>query len=262
MSKLNTGDLYTKDLCNSLEITKNSFKTATRRLIKKQNLIRNEGKKGKLGMVNFSISKELKHTFMKSFNSSYNSNSSYKKTIITKEEEVQKENTNQKELPDDWKQIDTSPLKDIGMTINKLIDLYIDGHITSEGVQESINHFAWGLEHNKENYKDYKNLLKVFIGRVRKGHIWTESTYKTPKERFLEEMLKLKKQQREKEDKLIDEMVKEEFPKWESNLSDRDKEGMLPKNNGMFIDRATRIKHLKKYYKENVLIPRLNNDKL
>ena len=256
-----THKVQLNSMVTDLNIKKETIRTSIRRLKQMNVLTSDSFSKSSTGYFSkFILCKKLIKDF------SYNSNSSLNKkttTIEKKEKKIseQKDNFLNSVLPPEWEQIDTGPMENVGLTKNKLLDIFKSGNISAEGVQESINHFAWGYEHNSKNYQ-YKNLLTVFIGALRKGSLWSETGYESPKALALKKVLELKKKQQAEEDKLIDELVATEFAEWESKLTDTEKEKILPSNHGMFIDRVTKQNQLKAHFRNKVLIPRLRNEKV
>ena len=222
-----------------------------------------QNKKGRGGWAKYKINRYFLQKTAK--NSLYNNSSLNKKTITIEKKEKkifeQKDHFGNSILPPEWEQIDTGPMENVGLTKNKLLDIFKSGNISAEGVQESINHFAWGYEHNSKNYQ-YKNLLAVFIGALRKGSLWSETGYESPKALALKKVLELKKKQQAEEDQLIDELVSTEFPEWESKLTDAEKEKILPNNHGIFVDRLTKQNQLKSHYRNKILLPRLQKEKI
>lgn len=164
------------------------------------------------------------------------------------------------ELDDDWKKIDISPLKEIGFSQAQLKQLV--GKNLPEVVQESINHFSFGLLNNKNTQK-YKtegsqDPLNVLMGVLRKGQAWTEKDYRSPQEIALEKMLEAKAEQKKREDELKEKLMMLDFDSWLSNLSDKEKNkitaNQLPKGSSMaknIRDRAERSVLLN-HFRENV----------
>ena len=253
------------EVADNLDVSIDTAKKIIGRLKCKNAIEIIQNKKGRGGWAKYKINRYFLQKTAK--NSLYNnSNSSLNKkttTIEKKEKKIfeQKDRFENSVLPPEWEQIDTSPMENVGLTKNKLLDIFKSGNISAEGVQESINHFAWGYEHNSKNYQ-YKNLLTVFIGALRKGSLWSETGYESPKALALKKVLELKKKQQAEEDKLIDELVATEFGEWESKLSDSEKEKILPNNHGVFVDRLTKQNQLKAHYRNKILLPRLQKEKI
>ena len=114
-------------------------------------------------------------------------------------------------LPPEWQKIDTTLLKDKGLSERQLADLYKSNITTAEIVQQSINHYAWGLKNNPDHYARYNNHIFVLVGKLKKGGAWTESEHESPQEIALKELIKAKKRQKEKQEDLINQLSELEF---------------------------------------------------
>ena len=128
------------------------------------------------------------------------------------------------DLPEEWQRINYHLLDDLHFKEHHLVSLYKLNILESETVQESINHFAYGMKNNPENYTKYTDPLKVFIGRLRKGEQWTESTYRSPKEIAIEELKEKRKEEKKKISdetcKLVDGLEQESYQKWFYSLKE------------------------------------------
>jgi hypothetical protein len=274
---LSTGDIPGKILMAAANTTRNGMETALKRLKKKGLLFRSDGKTGKNGQMNLLISEHIKNQAIKfmrlqtadhelfnwssirvqnafgnrvqleSHNSLYNSSSNKYKTTIT-------------ELPEEWKKINVIPLESIGFSEQHLLDIFRTNSCDPDMVQESIYHFAFGLEQGK--YKTYDDPLKVLIGRLRKGSPWFESNYESPKIRAMRELVERKKAEKDKVDAMIKELSDLEFPNWRKKLSENEIQQILPadilKTNLPAAVTAT----LRAYFVDKILIPRLVTDGL
>ena len=56
------------------------------------------------------------------------------------------------------------------------------------------------------SHKKYKNLIYVFLGVLKRGQPWLESGYESPEDAVIKQMISLKKKQKEKEKKLLNEL--------------------------------------------------------
>ncbi len=95
-------------------------------------------------------------------------------------------------LPEDWKNINLDFLQSINFPESHLRQLYAKNVTTSEIIQESIKHFAYGLLHNPK-IKQYSDPVNVLMGVLGKGGSWVESNYKSPKEIAMQELIERKK---------------------------------------------------------------------
>jgi hypothetical protein len=269
---LSTGEMPGKTIMSAVGTTRNGMETALKRLRKKGLILREKGKTGKNGLINITISDAVKSEAIKYMhgyqfereifnqgsigvqinqpnkvhlgfkNSVYSSNN---KNITTA-------------LPEDWKKINFTPLESIGFSEQHLLDIYSANSCDPTVIQESIYHFAFGLEEGR--HKQYDSPLKVFIGTLRKGKAWIESNYESPKEKALRELVTRKKAEKEKWDSMIKELVDIDFPEWRKKLTPDDIKQIVPPetlkaNLAPAITAALRI-----HYVDNILLPKLTGD--
>ena len=216
--------------------------------LKKRNLISvHEYKRGYDGYTSFKLNKNI--------NSIYNNSketitiikkerSDFKNKLIKKEFVFNNGNTNSikekekivnppqsilkyEELPNEWKEINYHLLEDYHFKSHHIVNFYKMNMLEPEVVQESINHFAFGIKHNPDNYSKYTDPLKVFIGRLRKGEPWIESTYKSQKEIATEDLISRRKEEKRKIGdetcNLVDTLEKSSYEAWSSSLTDEEK---------------------------------------
>ena len=193
--------------------------------------------------------------------STFTSNNSQKPTnsleiqnanVISKSELNNKRNENLKyeELPEEWKTINYHFLDNLHFKQHHIVGLYKLDVLEPEVVQESIEHFAYGIKNNPDSYKKYTDPLKVFYGSLRKGRPWTESTYKSTKEIATEDLVQRRKQEKRKladqECEIIDNMEKEEYSRWQFNLTDKEKKEIREKH-------SKKENNIYSYYDEKIL---------
>ena len=211
----------------SLEVTRVTLK----RLTEKNILIRLPGERGRNGCCKFKIPENVVRICFSLFNDA-------PCDINQIGNEIENRNGNNKiysssniintttALPKEWKNINFSPLESIGFSEQHLLDIYSTNVCDPNVVQESIYHFAFGLEEGR--HKSYDNPLKVFIGRLRKGNAWFELNYESPKEKALRELFERKKTEKEKRDSMIKEIVDIEFPEWRKKLTQDEVKHIIP----------------------------------
>lgn len=119
-------------------------------------------------------------------------------------------------IEEENQKIDINPLEHIGLTRKHLSHLK---NCPDEIIQESINHFAFGLKNNKR-VGEYKEPLNVFIGTLRKGIPWVEANYVSQQEIAMKQLSEIKKREQERIAKLEEEMLNLEFDSWRMNLSE------------------------------------------
>lgn len=161
-------------------------------------------------------------------------------------------------LPENWEQIDFTLLTDIGFSKTQLMQLYEKRLNTPEVVQESINHFAFGLANNPK-FKIYSAPLNVLIGVLRKGQAWHEPGYVSPKELALRQMLEEKRKQKEQYDAMIKELIDLEFPEWKRQLTEDEIKSIVPLEVRKTNMTAAIQASLRTHFTETILLPRLNN---
>lgn len=159
-------------------------------------------------------------------------------------------------LPEEWKKINFEVLQGLGFSETQLKQLFETNLTTPEIIQESINHFAYGLEHN-EKTKSYKEPLNVLMGVLRKGQNWHEADYISPKELALKKIYDEKRKARERYDAMIKEMTEMDFPEWRKKLTDNQIK-LIVSEPTLRMNLVPAINsELKKHFVENILMPKL-----
>jgi len=205
-----TEKITTKELMKTLGISKDSVRTAVRFLLKTNVIKKVELQIGKLGWSKYAIDALI----FTELETSYKTLASPSTQLLNRDEKMLEHNESLA-----WDEVDIAPLESIGFKKSHLVQLKTKN--MAEVVQESINHFAYGLQHNPKT-KSYADPINVFMGVLRKGEPWIEATYKSPKEMALEKMLEEKRKQREKIQALEEEILRAEFEDWYQNLSEKE----------------------------------------
>merc|ERR1712038_773264 len=97
--------------------------------------------------------------------------------------------------------------------------------LTSQEVQDSIEHYAWALENRREEMKGYapiNNPLRGLMGVLKKGNPWVEGSYKSPEELALDLQIEAERAQLERQKSKKEELFKINFEMWYNNLSKTD----------------------------------------
>lgn len=261
---LDTGNILSSDLANAANCSIGSAKTSLIRLLEKRLVVRLPGKASRGGHMVLGITREIQSAAIQAQQALYNplklspldnvtgnvtnnmntySSSIYNKNITTTAS-----------LPNHWEQIDISPLINIGFSKTQLSQLIEKN--TSDIVQESINHFAYALENNPK-VKAYSDPLNVLMGVLRKGQVWFEKNYISPKEKALEELLQFKKTEAERIALLEKNILEEEYKIWTQTLSDVDRQQILsaaPKTTMINKGIAEKVNegHLLQYFKDHI----------
>lgn len=272
-----TGPIETKVVSEYIGTTYGSTKTTINRLVSKGIIERQAGKTARGGYINFSISEEVIHIvteLRKQFTRYQNPiemlnqirsklDNNIDNDLIHSSSNINKTTTTDKKLnqnlSEEWKCIDYQPLSHIGFSKTQIKQLV--GHNMPEIVQESINHFAYALEHNKK-YKNHDNPLNLLMGVLRKGNNWFEKDYESPQEKALREMIERKKKAKETEEAQIKELLDLEFPKWEAGLSEEERMALLPDNLVSSKIEAPVTAYLRSYFLNSILLPRLKEEEV
>lgn len=271
---LSTGEVLGEDLNNAITSTRNGRETAIKRIIKKGLLQREQGKTGANGTLNLYTSELIKTEALNYLNThqseqelmmSYLANRVQNQGSISSQlgsnnspisiSNYNKNNTT-RNLPEEWKEINFEPLLNIGFSETQLVQLFEKNLNIPEVIQESIHHFAFGQQHNPK-HKEYKEPLNVLMGVLRKGQRWYESHYESPQDKALKEILAEQKIKKEKNDRMLDELMNLDFPEWRKLLGEDEIKTIVPENI-LKTNFTTAIESsLRVYFKEKILIPKL-----
>jgi hypothetical protein len=115
-------------------------------------------------------------------------------------------------------------------------------------VQESINHFAYGLEHN-EKTKKYAEPLNVLMGVLRKGQGWFEQEYRSAQEIAQERLLEQKRRELERRKAMEENAYKLAMDYWQASIEESEILALVPKKPGDITPQAARISM---YFRENI----------
>lgn len=231
------------------------IKTSIQRLVGKGLIIREKGKTGRGGFYLFRITELVRNALIE-----------YKRMVgIGNQLEIKQESIGARatlvdmidvskrsvDFPAEWEEINITPLENIGFNKGHLRDIYEPNLCEPNMVQESIMHFAYGIEFESSKYKHYDDLLNVFVGRLRKGKPWYETNYRSPQEIAQQQMIEMKQGELNRRRKLEDELFKIAFLEWQDSLNVEDKEKIVPniKKKG---DLEPLTSKLSRYFKENV----------
>ncbi len=269
---VSTGEINGNEFTKIIGTTRNGRETALKRLCKRGLIQREKIRRGVGGAISIMTSELIKTDALNylntnlageelltnlgtnrvplEFNNPLYSSSSI---IINKNTTT---NANPKNLSEEWAAIDFSALEHISFSATQLRQL-VDKNIP-DAVQESINHFAYELEHNPDKYKAPLNVL---MGVLRKGNTWTAPKgYESPKDKALREYTERKKAEVEKRNQMISDLMEAEFSNWQATLTDEETKNIIPDHvrNSRLLPAIT--SSLKTHFKEHILIPRLKEE--
>lgn len=261
-----TGPIETSLVCRCIKTTYASTKTSISRLVSKGFLGRSKGKRAKGGYINLTLSNEVrdcmlklkKHShakispeeFVKSLEGKLENNLEDNFDIYSSSNINKKTNTRStRQLSDNWQHVNIEPLVHIGFSKTQLKQLTDKNE--PEAVQESINHFAFGLDNNPK-VREYQNPLNVLMGVLRKGQSWIEPNYKSAKEIAQEALLEQKRAERERLEKLKEEAYKLALEEWRAGLNEDEIEKIAPEKKKSAPDYSPQVVRLSAHFREHV----------
>lgn len=258
---LSTGPVQTASLANVAQTTTGTIKIMLTRLIQKQLIVRHPGKNAKGGYINLGITPTIldsvnnlknskKHSlfasdvilsnrYQKDISQEHNSNSIYINTTtnLTKRSD---------QIPAEWENINFDPLAHIGFSKTQIKQMI--GKNDPTVVQESINHFAFGLENNVK-VKKYEDPLNVLMGVLRKGQAWVETEYRSAIEIAQQKLLETKRAEFERKKTLEEDAFKLALSEWDAEISESERNKITVKANGDLTPPAAK---LSKYFREHI----------
>lgn len=244
------GEIFTEITGTTIKMVK----TSIQRLERKALVQRERGKTGRGGFYIFSLTELVRNAAIE-----------YKRMVGNEEQieiklesignhiSVNKESLSsdkKSNLPEEWMNINIYPLEEIGFNHHHLLDIYETQLADPQMVQESILHFAYGIEYESEKYKQYTDFLNVLIGRLRKGKPWFEQSYRSPQEMAQAELLEAKKNKLERKKKVEEEAFKIALSEWQDELTETELEKITEKKGvGDLMPAAAKIS---RYFREIV----------
>ena len=173
------------------------------------------------------------------------------------------ENTITKKVPENWQEIDISPLCVYGFKLSHLIQIQREHEIkprlslSMNIIQDSINAMAFDLKHN-EGAKDFKKPPAVVLtSLLKQGKPYSSKTpekFKTPQQESMDAFIDFQEKQREINIKREEKLKKIEFDNWQSNLSEQELLEFCPESEVSAmpkkIRKTIRIRKAKEFSKE------------
>lgn len=258
-NSLSTGPVQTASLASFAQTTTGTVKIMLARLIKKELLIRHPGKNAKGGYINLGITSRIldlvnsiktsnKHNlfdsdiilsnrYQKDICHEYNSSSNIITTTLNKRFE---------QIPPEWENINFEPLAHIGFSKTQIKQII--GKSDPSVVQESINHFAFGLEYNPK-FKKYEDPLNVLMGVLRKGQAWVETDYRSAIEIAQQKFLEAKRSEMERKKSLEEEAYKLALSEWDSGITEQERNKITERAKGDLTPPAAK---LSKYFRDHI----------
>lgn len=211
---LSTGHFKISKLAKQTGLEGKTIYTAIYRLERQKKLIiRQKGKEGSGGSSRFMFaSEDIKNQILCS-----------RDKIISNQLNVSSiDNTTNVGIG--WGEVNIDLLSEIGF--NQKHVLQLRNYSTPQIVQESIRHFAFGLQNNAKT-QSYKDPIAVLVGVLRKGEAWIESAYKSPQEIAIEKLLAQKKAENIRLQQLDERLQDEYFVEWSKNLTEEQTKAII-----------------------------------
>lgn len=235
---VNTIDIPIDTLSTRIKTSKDITRTSIKRLQRKSILLKEKGERGRLGSTQVTIPNFILKACLNLFvcppKSLYeignenryenrNDDSVYSSSIYIN-------TTTNTDLPEDWRKINIEPLSDIGFSSTQIKQLYTQALNSPEVIQESINHFAFGLKNNPK-FKKYEQPLNVLMGVLRKGGFWIESNYESLQDIAQRQILEQKKIELERRKQQEEDALKLALEVWKESLSEKELKVITAKDN-------------------------------
>ena len=263
--QLHTNAILTTDIAAIANCSFGSAKTSLIRLINKNLLLRKKGKTSRGGHIVLGITKEVQAAALQAQRLSLNVREHHLDNAIGNNIDNKLSNngtsssniyinttTKNIALPEDWLTINFEPLHQIGFSLTQITQLYSQALNVPEIIQESIYHFAFGLENNP-NVKAYPQPLYVLMGVLRKGQAWVENNYQSPQEIAQRELIERKKAELERKRQLEDDAFQLGLEEWKESLSTEEFEKITEKRAGDVTPKPVKISlYFKEYVWPNV----------
>lgn len=252
--------MITSEMLTSITNTSLSMvNTSIQRLVDKKLVSRENGKRGRGGFYCFSLNPEVKDAAIE-----YRRLATLDSTEASRQNESQIENFDPTRidgrkfsssgLPKEWEEIDIELLQHIGFSRSHLVQLFKQGDLEAQSIQDSVYHFAYDLKYNNKSASITKSSpIGYFMGILKRSAVYTApDNYESPKDRALRELLERKKAEKEKRETMVKELINMAFEEWQAKLSQEEKDKFIPEE--IRKGRLSGAKHasLKTYFTENV----------
>lgn len=247
--ELTTGAVTAETLCGVAGTTKKTLKKIIQRMIEKRLIVRIDGKRGKGGFSIFRLEQGFVDVVRLQLDLENNHLS-----VIQQNENRQAAGSESQALPQEWQDIDFTGVEEIGFGLPQIRQMYNKNVNTPETIQASINHFSFVLQNKPEALNKYKNKLATFMSVLQKGGAWVDNDYMSPQEIAFQKLAEQKKARIEKLKKLEEEFLTNEFDLWISNLTEEEKNKIIPNDikNAAFAKDTQKNLALKNYFKNNL----------
>jgi len=247
-ASLSSGMMTSQTLISITNTTLTMINTTIQRLIHKNLIVRENGKRGRGGYYCFSMTEEVKEAATE-----YKRLANYEVPEGVSDGD-QAANLVDAAVPKELDDIDIDALLAIGFKKSHLVQLYKQGFLDLNTIQDSINHYAYDLQYNNKAAEIKKsNPIGYFMGILMRSGLYNPAdNYESPKDMALRTFLERKKSEKEKHDQLIKELITVHFDEWQSKLSAEEKDELLPEEVRKSRLNGPKISGLKTYFIETI----------
>ena len=243
---LETPNLTTENLRQSLEVTTKRLGNLVERLIKKKIFEVIFSKRGNSGFRRFRLhpehyqklvlnQKDSRSTAIRQQkDSNYTADWTADKTAQELSSSSSDLNINNKttttKLPKEWETIKTPQnIKDIGLVASHIRQIHKNGVLEAQEVQDSLNAFSHDLENGK--VKARNGSLNLLMGVLLKKGMYISEDYLTESKKEIDAYLTKVEELEAAKEKLKEINKQKKFEKWLETLSDERKNEIVPPNN-------------------------------
>ena len=207
----------------------NTARTAIKRLVKKEILVRWKWVCGRAGYTIYFIPESVYHYF--------------RQNSLSKEQETEEEKAigslkyHPATLPKVWENIKIGPLEKHGLMKSHIIQLWRQYQktpelaLSSDTIQDSIDAMAFDLKHNDVDKGFRKSPVFILVSILKKGEPYisvTPDKYKTPRQEKMDEYLLAIERQSIKQKETEYKIKENVFKEWLDSLSEEELLGLCP----------------------------------
>jgi len=251
---LSSGMVTSETLTSITNTSLSMVNTSIQRLVDKKLVCRENGKRGRGGFYCFGLTQKVKDAAVEYRRLATLDNTEVSKMENQFENYELSNNRKYSSLPKEWEEIDIEPLSHISFSRGHLVQLYKQGDIDFQTIQDSIYHFAYDLEQNNKAASITKSSpIGYFMGILKRTGLYNApQNYESPKDKALREMVERKKAEKEKRDAMIKELLNIAFDDWQEKLSQEEKEKYIPEDIRKSRLSGAKNSSLKSYFTEHV----------
>lgn len=245
-------------LSEQCETTKVSAKKNLQRLEKKGIIVRKTYKDGRGGWTQYELNEKIfqealhQESTSKGISNLKNNEAQDKIDVIN--EGNSKLNISM-ELPNDWLKIDITDASEFGFTLDHLYQLYRTGNCDPKLIERSLEYFVFDLKNNSNLINIKTAPISYFMGIIKRTGVYSApNNYQSKKEIAMRAYIEKEKSVQEIEKDLEEKIIDLECQKWIAELSEEEKQKIIPDNLKNIQINAPRIAALRTYFKNIVWV--------